>query len=69
MRPRRKLYGWRHGKEWRLSREPPDGPSAYQAFDSIEDTEAAAQGARYDVVWCGDALAERERLRALEAAR
>lgn len=65
MRRRRILYGWlRSPGEWCLSRLPPDVPVPYQLFPSMEEAEQTAKASRYEVIWSGPALAEREQIMA-----
>ena len=65
MRRRRILYGWLNGPDqWRLSRLPPDVSVPYQPFPTMEEAEEVARASRYEVVWCGPALAMREYLMA-----
>lgn len=62
-RVRRKLYCWL-GKpgEWRLGRYPPDVPiGPWMTFSTMEEVEQSISP-KYEIIWCGDALATRERL-------
>jgi hypothetical protein len=65
-RVRRKLYCWlRSPGEWCLGRYPPDVPiGPYHTFSSMEEVEQSISP-RYEIIWCGDALATRERLLAM----
>lgn len=47
-----------------LSQQPPDVPVAFTAYGSVRDAAIAAEAGGYEVVWCGDASAEYERIMA-----
>jgi hypothetical protein len=65
MRPRRKLYGWlRSSGEWCLGRYPPDVPTPYLKYASMQEAEDAATAGRYQVIWCGAALDTRNQMMA-----
>lgn len=61
-RRRRILYGHLKDGKCLLSRLPPDVPVPFQAFRSIPEAVQAAKASKYDIIWCGDAKAEYERV-------
>jgi hypothetical protein len=64
MRFRKTLYGWllKPG-QYCLGWKPPDSPAMpYTLFPSMMTAEAAATGRKANIIWCGAALAEKERI-------